>query len=229
MLQQMTKHEILERYKKGERIFHKIRCIGNDFVNINLSDVDFSGSDLSFCSFKSSTLKHTNFSNCNLIWCDFSRTILSETIFEKANLSWSVFNDAFFEKTNFKKANLSCTMILNVNVLSSDMTGANKYKMVKNAKDLEGSTLAQEELERIKDKIPYDLWLLLKFAVERNQNSEDVSKIGSRVVSYFEKRSSISDDERHVLEELGLSSYISKPSAYEKKSGAYEKLGNYKR
>jgi len=86
---QLSPHEIIARYKKGERDFSNIDCTG-DFIGIDLSGINFKGSKLEYAGFEESNLTEANFTDCNLQWSSFRHANLTKTNFKGADLSYSI-------------------------------------------------------------------------------------------------------------------------------------------
>jgi len=120
---QLSPHEIIARYKKGERDFSNIDCTG-DFIGIDLSGINFKGSKLEYAGFEESNLTEANFTDCNLQWSSFRHANLTKTNFKGADLSYSILNDAIFDKTIMRKADLSWCLLFNVNLHAADITDA---------------------------------------------------------------------------------------------------------
>ncbi|MFH1631206.1 MAG: pentapeptide repeat-containing protein [Candidatus Aenigmatarchaeota archaeon] len=211
MLRNISKQEILEQYKNGVRDFRKIRCICQDFYDLCLKEIDFSGSDLEFCGFAGSNLSKTNFSNCNLVWSGFDRANLTETNFKNAKLNWSSLNRATFKNTIMINADLSWSIIFETNRGELNLSGAIIDTVAWNLNEIteSGISFARENLARLKDFIPYDLWLQLKFEVENTSDkSKKQQKINNRVSDYQQKTKTPYDTEiKKILQIMGLGAY----------------------
>ncbi len=159
--------EILERYRKGERSFTGIKCSAVDLNGIDISKADFSNSDLSFSNFDGSNLSGCNFAGCNMEWSSFRRTNLSGADFRKANLKYCDFSNAIFEHANLRDADLSWSIAFDTNIQSADTKGAMIETVAFDVSQLtrEGMDRVQMQLARLKSQIPYELHLLLRFAV----------------------------------------------------------------
>ncbi len=163
----MSLQEILERYRNGERNFSEITCTNTDFNNLNLSGSDFSRSNLSFSSFDGANLSNCDFSECNLEWSSFRRTNFTNANFEKANLTYCDLSNAIFEKANLRNADLSWSIAFNTNIHAADIKGASTATVAFDTSQLtkEGLEHVQMVLARSKSQLPYELHLLLRFAV----------------------------------------------------------------
>lgn len=211
MLKQMPNYDIIQKYKAGERDFRNIQCVGTDFINLDLSGVDFSGSDLGFSSFSRSNLSNTNFSNCNLVWSDFERANMTNANFSKARFNWSVLNNAIFQNTNMQKADLSWCLLFGTNRGEVDLKDALIGTTAWHESEItsKGVTLAFENLQKLKSMIPYDLWLLIKASIEKNEAKfEKMKHTREHLSLYLDsiKRPYTAED-RHVMQEMGLGAY----------------------
>ncbi|MBI2076358.1 MAG: pentapeptide repeat-containing protein [Candidatus Aenigmarchaeota archaeon] len=159
--------DILKRYKKGERKFIGIKCSGVDFNDLDISGADFSDSDLSYSNFDGSDLSDCNFSGCNMEWSSFRRTNLTRASFEKTNLTYCDFSNAIFENASLRNADLSWSIAFNTNIQSADTKGAMIATVAFDVSHLtrEGLENVQMRLAKMKSQIPYELHLLLRFAV----------------------------------------------------------------
>lgn len=160
-------HDILERYKKGERKFIGIKCSGVDFNDLDISGSDFSESDMSYSNFDGSNLSDCNFTNCNMEWSSFRRANLTRANFEKANLTYCDFSNAILENARLRNADLSWSIAFNTNIQSADTKGAMITTVAFDVSQLtrEGLDHVQMRLAKMKSQIPYELHLLLRFAV----------------------------------------------------------------
>jgi len=167
MLKVMSLQEILERYKNGERNFSRIICTGVDFNNLDISGAVFKKSNLSYSNFDAANLSNCDFSECNLEWSSFRRTNLTNASFEKANLTYCDFSNAIFENAILRNANLSWSIAFNTNIQASDTRGASISTVAFDVSQLtkEGLENVQMRLARLKSQLPYELHLLLRFAV----------------------------------------------------------------
>ncbi|MFH1630653.1 MAG: pentapeptide repeat-containing protein [Candidatus Aenigmatarchaeota archaeon] len=210
-LKQMPRSDILTAYKNGERSFHGIRCIGQDFYSTDLRDIDFTGSDLGFCGFQGADLTGASFSNCILVWSCFDRANLTGTKFDGAKLNWSALNDAIVMNTSMKRVDLSNSILLNTPRNNMDLTGANATTATWSLDDItsQGISFAKDNLATLKSLIPYDLWLRIKFKIEHQGEEAGKARRSEHVIpSYLDHmRGQYSSDERKVLRAMGLSVY----------------------
>lgn len=171
-MKRISAHEIIEEYKKGRRDFSNIICKDADFTGIDLSGADFSNSDMSFSTFKTANLTDCNFSSCILDWSTFIWAKLIRTNFTKAKIRWSVLNDATFEKTVLRNADLSWSLLFNVNFHDSDIAGADFATAAFHISQITsgGMEKARTELERLRSKLPYDLWLAIQFSLNTTRD-----------------------------------------------------------
>jgi len=164
----MTTDEIIKEYKKGRRDFSNIECKWANLINLTFNKVSFRNSDLSYSSFENSTLKDCDFSGTNLEWSSFSSARLIRVNFQNAKISWSKFNDAYFEKVDLRKANLDWAIALNTNIMSqADLRGVNLATFAKDISEIkqEGIERAHAEANKLKSKMPFDVWMKIKFSV----------------------------------------------------------------
>jgi len=192
--------EIIDMYKKGERDFSNVECTGNDFIGIDLSGINFSNSKLEYSGFEESNLTGANFTNCNLQWSSFRHSNLTKTNFTGADLSYALLNDAIVEGTILRKANLSWALMFNVNLHAADITDANIATLATHPSQITeaGSAIMQERLLRMKHKLPYDLWLVLKSSV--NKHMYEAQKA---------QRLNLSDTQQFGVGKLGYGSHSS--------------------
>lgn len=123
-LRRMSRQEIIDACKKGERNLSGIRRTEADFNGLDLSGADFSHSDLSFCSFAYCNLTGVNFSGAKLEWSSFEHATLRRTDFTKANATYTSFNDATFDKVIMRGTDLGWSLLFNVNWGEADSRGA---------------------------------------------------------------------------------------------------------
>lgn len=88
-----------------------------DFSHSELDSVDFSNIDFSGTSFSEANLTNINFSDCdlstvdfsraNIIECNFTGSVMNGANFSYATVNYCDFNDADMAGVNFSEANLS--------------------------------------------------------------------------------------------------------------------------
>lgn len=163
----MPSHEIMERYRKGERDFSDIMCSGAEFGGATLVDAIFRNADLSFSSFDTADLTDADFSSAFLDWSSFRKSILRRTKFDGASIKWCALNEAIVDKTSFRKADLSWSIMFSTNRNAADWTGANFVLCAFDPSEITSKGIAQhpDQLERLKGRIPYELWLRIKFSL----------------------------------------------------------------
>lgn len=222
----MSSPEIMALYKKGRRDFTNIICTSNDFISLDLSGIDFSDSNMEYSGFENTNLTGANFTRCNLQWSSFAHATLRNTNFTKANLSYSIFNDAIFDKTVMKGADLSWCLLFNVNLHAADITNANIATIATHPSQItaSGTVLVQEKLEKLKHKLPFDLWFVLKSSV--NKNMYEAQK---------KQKLDISESRTYELGRVGLSGhdtpsenvYMGSKMTYGVKDNAYRNRHAY--
>lgn len=91
----------------GSNEWNRLNLGGIEFRDLNLSYTDFSGSDLSKCSFINCELKGSVFYCSKLVECNFRGSNLSECKFTNADLESSSFNSCKLNNVCFDYAKLS--------------------------------------------------------------------------------------------------------------------------
>ena len=123
----------------------------------NLSEVDFSGVDLSEINFKNTDLKSvdfskTNLSSANLTGANLEQSYLTEANLTEANLTGANLEDAYLEKANLSGANLTGANlemsrdIDKVNLSGANLTGANLQRICLQEANLSGANLTEANL-----------------------------------------------------------------------------------
>jgi uncharacterized protein YjbI with pentapeptide repeats len=123
--------ELLERYSKGERDFHRaiLRAV-------NLFDENLSGANLSNTNFFQANLFGTNLFGTNLTRANLSTANLSE-----ANLSGANLSGADLVGTNLTRANLTRANLTRANLSDANLSQANLSEV-----NLTSTTLANSHL-----------------------------------------------------------------------------------
>jgi len=222
---QMSNSEIIKKYKQGERNFSGIRCVGRWFDGQDLTEIDLSGSDLSFSNFSNSTLIGSNFTGCNLTWSDLSRANLKGTIFKNSNLSWSAIIESIVDtKTDFSGADLSYIVAFNTNINSAKIDGIKMVSAVLRITDIGSNpNFALKQLERA--DIPDSLkQMIRKQVIEINELANRIKGLLPR--SYKDEVRTMPARVDSETTEIG-STYAGK-SAYDEMS-AYVSRDAYKR
>lgn len=126
-----TKEEIYELVKKSPQKFNEwkkeqedIDLSELDFSYSNLSDVDFSGVDLNSSSFADAHLAAVNFSNTDLTSIDFTRATILECDFSEAVLTGADFSYATVHYGNFTDSDMAGCVFLESDLANSDFAGA---------------------------------------------------------------------------------------------------------
>ncbi len=164
----MPSHEIIQGYKQGERDFSNIICQNGNFDASVLRGAIFRNSDLSYSSFDGADLTDADFSEAILDWSSFRRATLRRTNFTGAKIQWAALNDAIVDDTIFRKADLSWSIMFNTNRNNADWTDASFITCAFDPSQIRAQELAQHpsQLSMLKDKIPYDIWLRIKFSLQ---------------------------------------------------------------
>ncbi len=192
---QISSHEIIRRYREGEHDFSNVLCQNGDFGAINLSGIIFRNSDLSFSGFDGTDLTDADFSDTILDWSSFRLATLRKTNFTGARLQWCALNDAIVDGTIFRKADLSWSIMFNTNRNNADWDGANFVTCAFDPSEItsKGIAVHPSQLERLKDKMPFDIWLRIKFSLQN-------------VTQAFNRAQTLVNVERHPY--LGAQSHV---------------------
>lgn len=164
----MPAHEILARYKKGERSFDNVMCTGAQFDGVTLAGISFRNADLSFSSFDTADLTGADFSEAFLDWSSFRRTVVRRTKFDGASMKWCALNEAIVDKTSFRKADMSWSIMFSTNRNNADWTDANFITCAFDPSEItaKGIALHPDQIEKLKSRIPYEIWLRIKFSLQ---------------------------------------------------------------
>lgn len=126
-----TKEEIYELVKKSPQKFNEwkkgqedIDLSELDFSYSNLSDVNFSGVDLNSSSFADAHLSSVNFSNTDLTSIDFTRATILECDFSEAVLTGADFSYATVHYGNFTDSDMAGCIFQESDLANSDFAGA---------------------------------------------------------------------------------------------------------
>jgi uncharacterized protein YjbI with pentapeptide repeats len=92
-----------------------------NFSNSNLGSTNFVGANLTNCDFNHSFLRGCNFSHAILVNADFSNSDLSGSNFEKTILTKTIFNTADLNNANLQHQDLSYTDFSNANLSYSNL------------------------------------------------------------------------------------------------------------
>lgn len=212
-LKPMAAYEILRQYNDGKRDFRKIRCVNADFISKNLSNADFSGSDLGFSGFRICNLTNTNLSYCNLVWSNFSNSVMRNTNLSHSRLNWSALNDVIFENTNMEEADLSYCILFRTNRGACNLKGANETMVAWDISEISTAGLSEvkENLQKLKNMIPYDLWLQIKYKIDGTQNESKKNKQSENEISKYLNEigtgSYTEKQNKQVLQNMGLGAY----------------------
>lgn len=118
----LNKPEEYNEYKAT--ITEEIDLSELDFSNSNLDSINFSNSDLSGSSFKGSHLTLINFSNCDLNAVDFSRANVVECDFSESLLNGTDFNFAVIDYCNFAGADMAGSIFIEADLTNSDLSAS---------------------------------------------------------------------------------------------------------
>ncbi len=112
---------------------------GANLTGLIMTNMDFSGKDLTNTLFINTNLSSSNFSNSTLVNADFSGSNLNNTSFNKADLSFAIFSDTttINSLTNFTQSFLEFADLSTLNFSGTNFSNALFY-----AKDLSGYNLS---------------------------------------------------------------------------------------
>ena len=96
----------------------------NNLRKSNCFDVDFSGSNFDFTSFRGA-----HFKGCNFFKCSFKAAEFVGTNFKKARFKNAKFEDAIFEGVNLNGADFSGATFKNTVFLNTDVSVANNLNL----------------------------------------------------------------------------------------------------
>lgn len=173
----MPSHEIIRRYKEGERDFSNVICQNGEFGAVVLHGIIFRNSDLSYSGFDGTDLTDADFTEAILDWSSFRLATLRRTNFTGARIHWAALNDAIVDQTIFRKADLSWSIMFNTNKGSADWTDANFMTCAFDVSEItaKGIAMHPSQLDKLKNKIPYDIWLRIKFSMQTVVHQLDVA------------------------------------------------------
>jgi hypothetical protein len=166
--------QILDLYKRGQRNFDGVRCIGQDFHGFLLKAATFHKANLSSSSFDTADLSDCDFTGANLMWASFRKANLSKTKFVKANVSYCDFDGAIFDKTDFTGADLTASLLFNTNIGAANLGGANMTWAATHISQLseEGFRFVMEQLKRMGRAIPPEIMSQLQVVVIKLHESK---------------------------------------------------------
>lgn len=196
----MTTSQIIEKYKTGERDFSNIKCTCGNFDGADLGNAIFKNSDMSSSTFVCASLQGCDFSECNLQWATLTKANLTNAKFVKAKITWADLNDAMVDKADFTEADLSWSFLFNVNLhAASSINEANFSMAVFRVEDItkEGLEKANIMLSNMKEKIPFEIWLRIRFSVSRTEEKFKRILFSSVFDSIYEAKVSYSNISRY--------------------------------
>ena len=193
MQKRLTSHEIIQKYKAGERDFSNIICNNGDFNSFILACIVFRESDLSYSSFDGTDLTDADFSDALLDWSSFRRATLRRTNFTGAKMHWCALNGAIVDKTIFRKADLSWSIMFNTDRNNADWTDANFLTCAFDVSEIGkiSSGMGPSQLAMLKDRIPYDIWLRIKFSLQTVAHDFSRTQVDVQRRSYSDVHSNV--------------------------------------
>jgi hypothetical protein len=222
--------EIIKKYRAGKREFKGIICRAGWFNNLELPDINFSNSNLSFSSFSNSNLKGSNFSNCDLRWSDLSRTNLSRSNFKNSNLSWSAIIESIVDaKTDFSNANLNYIVGFKTDIYNGKIDGIKLSNALLRITDVgSNADFALNALER-SDVPEIVKKIIRKQIIEINERANNIKNLLPR--SYRKNELKLNTREKEFKIRLSDSTY-NRDSTYGEVTtyvprSTYQKEGNY--
>lgn len=118
----LTKPEEYNAYKAT--VSEEIDLSEIDFSGSNLDSINFSNSDLSGSSFMGSHLSSVDFSNCDLKAVDFARANIIECDFSDSLLNGTDFNFAVVDYCNFADADMAGSIFTEADLTNSDLSAS---------------------------------------------------------------------------------------------------------
>lgn len=185
---QMSSIDVINAYRQGRRDFSDILVKTGNFANIDLSEASFKNSDLSFSSFASSIFKKCDFSDAFMTWCDFTQADFSGSIFTKAVMGWSRFEDTKLDNADLTNADVSWSLFLNTDKMKAkSIKGLVESGIVTDLSQLEAMdiSLLASKIEELKDKLPHDLYMKLKFKM--HQTMDKIGKDENEKESFYNR------------------------------------------
>lgn len=126
-----SKEELYNLIKKSPQEFNNWKSTQEnvdlsemDFSYSNLNSVDFSGVDLNASSFADSHLSLVNFNNADLTSIDFTRATVLECDFTEALLTGADYSYATIHYCNFTDADMAGGVFQESDLSNSDFAGA---------------------------------------------------------------------------------------------------------
>ena len=133
--------ELLEEYKKGERVFSGIHMEFSDLTSANLEGITIKNSKLNFVLLRMSNLKNCKFINCEMFGCGFRDTDLTNAIFDHCKIDYGYFQGAVFDGTKMAKCSLSFCALFSTSG-SLDLSTSTQFKVFTDA-----SQVTQEDMD----------------------------------------------------------------------------------
>lgn len=127
-----SKEELLELILNNPEEYHAYKATVSDeidlseldFSNSNLDSINFSNSDLSGSSFMGSHLTSCDFSDCDLKAVDFARANVVECDFSESLLNGTDFNFAVVDYCNFADADMAGSIFIEADLTNSDLSAS---------------------------------------------------------------------------------------------------------
>jgi uncharacterized protein YjbI with pentapeptide repeats len=100
-------HELLRRYKQGERIFARADLRLANLASAELRGADLSGADLSGANLQRANLSQANLEEANLAEANLEEAGLYQTNLRRADLSKASLRRAYFRKADLRGAKVT--------------------------------------------------------------------------------------------------------------------------
>lgn len=100
----------------GNNEWNRINLSGLDFSGTDISEANFAGTDLSKCTFKNVNISYSNFESTFLDSAIFDKTTANNSSFYNANLSNSSFKNSDFSKAKFDWSIVNSSIFKDVNL-----------------------------------------------------------------------------------------------------------------
>lgn len=100
----------------GNNEWNRINLSGLDFSGTDISEANFAGTNLSKCIFKNTNISYSNFESAFMDSSIFDKTIANNSRFYNADLSNSNFKNSNFTKARFDWSSINSANLENVNL-----------------------------------------------------------------------------------------------------------------
>ena len=130
-MSEYTKEELYEliktspkKYNEWKATQEEVDLSETDFSYSNLTNIDFSNADLNSCSFADSHLTAVDFTNTDLTSVEFTRANVVESDFTEAMLTGADYSYATINYCNFTDADMAGGVFQESDLQNSDFAGS---------------------------------------------------------------------------------------------------------